>query len=139
MTSEKTSSKEMTHLSSKEAHTKDTVTKAIRRSPKISHLSNRQSAPGFKETMALFSELFLQRFGAKPDIVGGRDGKLLSGLLAAYGAPVVQRLLRFFFEHPPVWVQKNGKFTIPAFKSAFTELLVQSRNGKFQHQGSFVG
>jgi hypothetical protein len=114
--------------------------KNLLRSPKVSDLNHRrrsngtkpQPVPGFKETMALYSDLFVRRVGAKPDIDGGRDGKLLSGLLKAHGADEVTCLLRYFFEHPPPWVEKNGKFTIPAFKSAYTELLAQSRNGKVQ-------
>jgi hypothetical protein len=85
---------------------------------------------GFKETMGLYHDLFLAKFGAKPDIDGGRDGKLLAGLVKSHGADQVQSLLRFFFDHPPGWVEKKGKFTLPAFKSAYTELLAQSRNGK---------
>jgi phage replication O-like protein O len=143
MTRVKLSSKQMTDVSSKEAHTKDTITKDIRHSPKISHLPNRkntksQPAVGFKETMGLYYELFVKRFGAKPDIDGGRDGNILSGLIAAHGAAEVQALLRFFFDYPPAWVEKSGKFTLPAFKSAYTEILAQSRNGHGQHQ-EFVG
>jgi len=89
--------------------------------------------------MALYSVLFLQRFGAKPDIDGGRDGKILSGLLSNHGAAEVQELLRFFFEHPPAWVQEKGRFTLQTFKYAYNEILAQSRNGKIQHQGGFVG
>jgi hypothetical protein len=81
--------------------------------------------PGFKETVALYQDLFLARFGAKPDI-DGRDTKLLAGLIRAHGAGEVQALLRFFFEHPPDWVEKKGKFTVYTFKGVYTELLAQS-------------
>ena len=106
MTDSKTSSKEMTHASSKEAHTKDTITKDIRRSPKISRLNGRRtprtSAPpvtGFKETLALYCDLFVKRVGAKPDIDGGRDGKIISALLAAHGTAEVQELLQIGRAH----------------------------------------
>jgi DNA-binding transcriptional regulator YhcF (GntR family) len=85
--------------------------------------------PGFKETVAVYHDLFIAKFGAKPDI-DGRDGKLLSGLVRAHGADEVQGLLRFFFEHPPDWVEKKGKFTVYTFKGVYTELLAQSRNRK---------
>lgn len=89
------------------------------------------AAPGFKEAMGTYHDCFVSRFGAKPDI-DGRDGKLLSGLLKAHGASEVVSLLRYFFESPPAWVEKGSKFTIPAFKSAYTEILAKSRNPKVQ-------
>lgn len=89
------------------------------------------AAPGFKEAMAAYHDCFVSRFGAKPDI-DGRDGKLLSGLLKAHGAAEVVSLLRYFFESPPAWVEKGSKFTIPAFKSVYTEILAKSRNPKAQ-------
>jgi hypothetical protein len=115
-------------------------TNKIAREPKkasrtVTHKSEQVS--GFKQTIAIYHDCFVSKFGAKPDI-DSRDGKLLSGLLAAHGAAEVQELLRVFFEHPPAWVQKGCKFTIPAFKSSYTEILAQSRNGKAQ-QGGFVG
>jgi phage replication O-like protein O len=139
-----TSSRQMTHLSSKEAHTKDTITKdTIRRSPKVSRLGTplKEKSPvgGYKETVALYFELFALRFGgAKPDF-DGADGNLLSGLIAKHGAGQVQTLLRLFFERPPPWVLKDLRFTIPAFKRSFTELIAQFQNGRIQHSGGFIG
>jgi hypothetical protein len=91
------------------------------------HHKERKAPESYKETVALYVDLFVGRVGAKPDF-DGRDGKLLSGLLKAHGAAEVQELLRFFFAHPPTWVEKTSKFTIYAFKSAYTELLAQSRS-----------
>jgi Bacteriophage replication protein O len=103
-------------------------------SPKTNGRSGRTtpSPDGFKETMLLYHELFVSKFGVKPDIDGGRDGKLLSGLVKTHGAHQVLDQLRYFFKHPPDWVEKGAKFTIPAFKSAYTEVLAKSRNGKSQ-------
>lgn len=149
----KVSSKKMTvisrddALSSKEIPTKETLTKEDiandKRSPKFSYLNGRSEkskipVPGFKEAMATYHDLFISKFGAKPDI-DGRDGKLLSGLVKSHGSDQVIELLDFFFEHPPAWVEKNSKFTIPAFKSAYTEILAQRRNGKAHQAGGFVG
>jgi hypothetical protein len=129
----------------KEAHTTNTITTDIRRSPKIPRLNGRQKngkskcpVPGFKEIMALYFELFAARFNAKPD-VDGVDGKLLSGLIAKRGADEVMVLLRFFFDHPPAWVLRDSKFTIPAFKRSYTELVAQHQNGRIQQNGGFVG
>ena len=99
--------------------------------PKKNVSSAAPGLPGFKEAVAVYHDLFFARFGAKPDI-DGRDGKLLAGLVRGHGADEVQGLLRFFFEHPPDWVEKKGKFTIATFKWAYNELLAQSRNGKMQ-------
>ena len=106
-------------------------------SPQVSHLNGQCPKPkeappvGFKEAMACYHDLFVAKFGAKPDI-DGRDGKLVSGLLKAHGAGEVTTLLGYFFDFPPAWVEKSSKFTIPAFKAAYTELLAQSRNSKIQ-------
>jgi Helix-turn-helix domain len=93
--------------------------------------TKKRGAPRFQETMGLFHDLFLAKFGAKPAI-DGRDGKILSGLVRSRDADEVQALLRFFFEHPPDWVEKKGKFTLPTFKGVYNELLAQSRNSKAQ-------
>ena len=80
--------------------------------------------------MILYSNLFLAKCGAKPDIDGGRDGKILSGLLKSRGWEEVRSLLQFFFEKPPHWVDANGKFTLYAFKSCYSELLVLWKRNK---------
>lgn len=87
---------------------------------------------GSNGAMATFHDLFIAKFDAKPDIVGGRDGKILSDLVKSHGVELVIELLHRFFESPPRWVERDSKFTIPTFKSAFNELLAQSRNGKTQ-------
>jgi phage replication O-like protein O len=86
---------------------------------------------GFRQAMATYHDRFVLKFGAKPDI-DGRDGKLLSGLVKSHGADEVIALLALFFDRPPEWVAKKGKFTVPTFKSVYTELLAQSRSGKMQ-------
>jgi hypothetical protein len=80
--------------------------------------------PGFKETMALYSQLFSAKIGTKPDIAA-IDGKLLSELLRNHGAPEVQVALRLFFERPIAWVEKNGAFTLRAFKHCYNQILAQ--------------
>ena len=64
--------------------------------------------------------------------VGGRDGKIVSGLVKAHGVDEVVEQLRYFFEDPPDWIKKGSKFTIPAFKSAYNEILAKRLNGKSQ-------
>ena len=79
--------------------------------------------------MATYHYLFMARFGVKPDI-DGRDGKILSDLIKRHGAEEVTGLLKFFFDHPPAWVEKRGKFTIPTFKGLYNELLALSLDPK---------
>jgi Helix-turn-helix domain len=93
--------------------------------------TKKNGPPRYRETMGLFHDLFWAKFGAKPDI-DGRDGKILSSLIRSHGAEEVQALLRFFFEYPPDWVEKKGKFTLPTFKGVYNELLAQSRSTKAQ-------
>ena len=82
------------------------------------------TSEGFKESMALYQDLFVAKVGAKPDI-DGRDGKILSGLLKSHGAEEVKGLLTFFFKTPPDWVEAKGKFPLYTFKGIYTELLVR--------------
>jgi len=82
---------------------------------------------GFKESMAIYHDSFVAKFGAKPDIDGGRDGKLLSGLLKEHGAKEVQSLLRDFFDNPPPWVEKNCSFTLPIFKRFYNDLIARRK------------
>ena len=113
----------------------DTTEETIPLQPKKASrhkVSGQSKEPGFTALMATYQDLFVSKFGVKPDIDGGRDGKLLSGLLKTHGANQVLDQLRYFFEHPPDWVDKGAKFTIPAFKSAYTEVLAKSRNGRSQ-------
>lgn len=107
--------------------------RAPRASVSIGQSKKREGdSAGARSAMATYRDLFVAKFDAKPDIVGGRDGKILSDLVKSHGAEQVIELLHVFFESPPKWVEKNSKFTIPAFKSAYTEILAQSRNGKVQ-------
>jgi hypothetical protein len=98
---------------------------------RASTANGQSNVPGYKAAMATYHDRFVSRFGAKPDI-DGRDGKLLSGLIKTHGAEEVTSLLEYFFESPPAWVEKGSKYTIPTFKSAYTEILAKSRNGRSQ-------
>jgi hypothetical protein len=86
--------------------------------------------PGVKQAIDEFHSLFLAKFGAKPDIVGGRDGKLISDLIKRHSSDQVLLLLKQFFEFPPKWVKETDNFTIPAFHASYTQLIAASRNGK---------
>ena len=113
----------------KSSHSQTNILKPNMRAPKTrTQKPSRKDPPieGFKETMALYNNLFVAKVGAKPDI-DGRDGKILSGLLNGHGAAEVQRLLKFFFKNPPAWVVEKGKYTIPTFKGLYSELLAQAQ------------
>jgi hypothetical protein len=107
-------------------------------SSKVSHLNGHRGGskpsptPGHQLCTAEYHDLFMSKFGAKPDIAGKRDGNIISGLVKAHGADEVIEQLRYFFHNPPDWVNKGDKFTIPAFKSAYNEVLAKRRNRKSQ-------
>jgi hypothetical protein len=86
-----------------------------------------QCAPGVKAVIGTFHDLYFGKFGAKPDIVGGHDPKIISELIKSHGFNEVEGLLRLFFDHPPASVEKNNKFTLPMFKFVYNELLAQNR------------
>jgi hypothetical protein len=107
-------------------------------SSKVSHLNGHRKnsrgtpAPGHQLCMAEYHDLFMSKFGAKPDIAGKRDGNIISGLVKAHGANEVIEQLRYFFHNPPDWVIKTGKFTITAFKSAYNEILAKRHSRRSQ-------
>ncbi len=111
-------------------------TKPIRRP----HSGDAKSpAPGHKATMVLYCELFSAKFGSKPHIVGGKDGKLLSDLLRQHSPHEVQETLRLFFKKPPDWVARQSSYTIGTFAKCFTQLLAMKADRHDTMRRGFVG
>lgn len=72
---------------------------------------------------ALYYELFQAKFGVKPQIEGGKDGAIASGILKKYGLDQTSALLRAFFGSLDPFIQKSG-YTIGVFRSQVNRLLV---------------
>jgi phage replication O-like protein O len=89
------------------------------------------SAPSSHQAILVeYDRLFSEKFGARPVIVGGRDGKIVANLLRG-GREVAEVLecLQGFFRVGTLWVRKNGAYTLRAFSSAYEELLVMRQRG----------
>ena len=120
----------------KTSHSQTNKIKPIRRP----HSGDAKSpSPGHKETMFLYCELFSAKFGSKPHVVGGKDGKLLSDLLRQHPPHEVQETLRLFFKKPPDWVARQSNYTIGAFAKCFTQLLAMKADRHARMRGGFVG
>jgi len=136
---DKTSSAEMTEVSSPEIPSKEIrkeKRKRVRGKPSPSNGSDLETKriPGYAETVELFFDLFKAKFGTKPDF-SAKDGKILSGLLLSHGAEKVCGCLRIFFKSPPDWIDRKGAFTIQGFKVCFTDLTVRwSRQSQSQSE-----
>ena len=80
--------------------------------------------------IAEYVRLFTEKVGSPPDIVGGRDGKILSDLLATRPLDDVLVLLRGFFHVGTRWNREVGRYDLAAFKAAFNDLLVMQSRGE---------
>ena len=80
--------------------------------------------------MQEYHRLFTQKFGSPPDIVGGRDGKIIHDLLATRPVEEVLVLLRGFFQVGTRLSREAGRWDLPAFKMCFNDLLVMKSRGE---------
>jgi hypothetical protein len=60
---------------------------------------------------------FLERYKAKPEYAGAKDGKRWKALVTKHGLEEVKRRLDGYFASPDAWIQRTGH-TLDAFFSA---------------------
>jgi hypothetical protein len=101
---------------------KDTVARATAHSG--SNGNGKRNPVG--EILALYAELFLARFGAKPVITKGKDPGIVQRLVASHGSSLVAQCLHAYFELDDPFVSNAG-FSIGVFASRFNALLVTVR------------
>ncbi len=77
---------------------------------------------GYKESIALFFDLFTAAYGAKPAWRGAGDGAQMKRLLASHGSDEVQRRMRMLFEAPPSWLRPP--YTFGTFVRHFDALVI---------------
>lgn len=98
------------------------------------------SAPSAHQTLIReYDRLFTAKFDTRPLISGGRDGKIVQGVLRdrtrALGDPAralaeILGLLDGFFRVGTRWVREQGRYDLPAFKASYNELLVMKQRGE---------
>lgn len=76
-----------------------------------------------------YHERFLSRFGFKPKISGGRDGKHVKELVAAWGATAVLGLVDEFFSTTDPKVTRSD-YSLQAFYTLAQGLMIASAVGK---------
>lgn len=76
--------------------------------------------------MDYYYELFVDRFGVKPFINGGKDGALLKKVVSTYGDEKTRGLLADFFASEDRFIRESG-YSIGAFVSQVNKLVIASR------------
>ena len=70
-----------------------------------------------------YHDKFLEKFGVKPDINGGKDGKILNDLVGKYGEQKVKDLIAQFLNSDDQFIAQAG-WTVGVFKTQVNKLLV---------------
>lgn len=81
-----------------------------------------------REFLGFYQERFEARFGGKPNVQGGKDAKLVQGLLRRYGGEVLRRYLLAFLESDDEFIQRSG-YTLGVFSVCLNKVIVQGGNG----------
>lgn len=90
------------------------------------HIRAAATEPGVHEIIQTYHDLFLKRYGAKPNIDGGKDGAIVKRLLKAHGREKVLELLGRFFESTDPFIEASGR-TIGVFASVWNKLITQQQ------------
>ena len=102
----------------KGGNTKDTLKDNIQKTL----LKDIKRDPNIKKFIDYYHNTFLDRFNEKPMIDGGKDGKIIKGLLGTYELDILKEFLdRFFASSDPFILQ--GGYTIGVFKSQINKLI----------------
>jgi len=82
-----------------------------------------------REFLGFYQERFEARFGGKPNLQGGKDAKLVQGLLRRYGEEVLRRYLVAFLASDDEFIQRSG-YTLGVFSVCLNKVIVQGGNGQ---------
>lgn len=89
-----------------------------------------QKNPEVKIFIDYYHDKFLKKFGEKPVIEDGKDGKIIKRLLNSYGLEKLKTLLDTFFESDDPFIINSG-YTIGAFRSQINKLLTLQKKQQF--------
>ena len=79
--------------------------------------------PGVSEFIDYYHNSFLEKFGAKPKINGGKDGQIIKNLLGTYKIDELKELLNRFFESTDPFILQSG-YSIGVFTTQINKLIV---------------
>ena len=74
------------------------------------------------EIIRYYHSKFVEKFKEKPTIDGGKDGKLIKGLLGTYGTERLKGLIDKFFDSDDVFIKQSG-YTIGVLKTVINRLI----------------
>jgi hypothetical protein len=95
------------------------------------HQLRRNEPTGPHQTLlAEYDRLFTAKFTVRPKIVGGRDGAIAKELLRERPLEEVIELLRGYFKTGTRFSRERGAYTLGAFRSQYTDLLVMKQRGE---------
>ena len=77
--------------------------------------------------LKLYHDLFVERFGFKPRISGGKDGNLVKSLVESWGEDEVTALVRYFMRTPNPRVTRSD-YSIGALHAMAQGLMIDVRN-----------
>jgi hypothetical protein len=78
--------------------------------------------------MTVYHDRFLSRFGEKPVIDGGKDGKIIKTLLSTYGFEKLKGLLEQFMETNDKYLVEERGLTIGTFKTQINSLISKNKS-----------
>ena len=97
----------------------------------------RSPNPDVKKVIDFYFQEFKARFGSPPVIEGGKDGKIISGLLETFPPTHLISLLMNFFDSEDKFVRESG-YTLGVFKSQIQKLSINTKAKRFQGLQEFA-
>jgi len=84
--------------------------------------------PRVKEILEAFCSAYLEKFGVKYTVSGGRDGAIIKNLLADHSAEMLTRCITSFFADTDQWLV--GKYNLPVFRSRINQYVQETTPAK---------
>lgn len=79
-----------------------------------------------KKVMDYYHDKFVEKFGEKPIIAGGKDGQLIKQIIAAHGVEKTIERLDLFFTIGDPWIKDTG-YTIGVFYASLNKLIAAEK------------
>ncbi len=111
------------------------LTKLNLTKPNLTKPEEKQTDPRVKKIIDHHHDLFLKKFGNKPNESYGKVGNLIKQALEKYDEEIIKTLLDRFFASKDEWICKSG-YGFGAFFSQINKLLSGGQYGRTgKHQG----
>jgi hypothetical protein len=109
--------------------TTETTTDIYNNTPRVHKKRTRaagETDPRIKRLIDYYHDRFVDKFGEKPVIDGGKDGAIIKKLLGTYSEEKIRELIDAFFESDDPFITRSG-YTIGCLKTQVNKLLVQTK------------